>query len=68
MKKRQTLFEQISKQKRLECDICGGIMMPVYGGGWEKDRIACLDPRVCGAEVVFSTSTEMPERVISKSI
>jgi formylmethanofuran dehydrogenase subunit E len=61
MAKRKTLFEQISKKKRIECDICGELMMPVPGGGWDNDRLICLDQRVCGAEVVFPTSTELPE-------
>jgi IS30 family transposase len=59
--KRKTLFEQISKKKRIECDICGELMMPVPGGGWDNDRLICMDQRVCGAEVVFPTSTELPE-------
>jgi len=40
----------------IKCDICGADMHPMYGGGWENDRILCSD-RECGAEIVYPTST-----------
>jgi hypothetical protein len=44
--------------KRWEkCEICGGKCYPIYGGGWDYDRICCAD-RDCGAETVFPTTTE----------
>jgi hypothetical protein len=48
-------FERMAKED-LRCDICGGPVEPVHGGGWENDRIVCLD-RECGGEIVFATST-----------
>ena len=50
-----TLFEQI-EAKNIKCEICGGDTLPLYGGGWDNDRIYC--PSVnCGAEYIFPTST-----------
>lgn len=43
-------------QHEIHCDICGEIMHPMYGGGWDNDRIICANPE-CGAEIVFPTST-----------
>jgi hypothetical protein len=52
-------FEAMS-QKKIKCDICGSLMIPMYGGGWDNDRMCCID-RDCGAEIVFPTSTEVEE-------
>ena len=51
-----TQFEKVIKEEVL-CDICGEIMHPMIGGGWDNDRIICAG-RDCGAEIVFPTSTE----------
>lgn len=51
-----TQFEQTIK-KTVKCDICGEIMQPLWGGGWDNDRLLCA-ARDCGAEIVFPTSTE----------
>jgi len=53
-----TQFEKAT-QSPITCDICGGIMRPMHGGGWDNDRIVCAD-RECGAEIVYPTSTEAP--------
>jgi hypothetical protein len=52
---------QIMAEKEIRCDICGNLMLPMYGGGWDDDRMACTD-RECGAEIVFPTSTEVGEQ------
>lgn len=51
-----TQFERALKEE-IRCDICGEIMHPQAGGGWDNDRIICADIRNCGAEIVFPTST-----------
>ena len=56
-------FERIAKRKLIKCDICGGVMLPMYGGGWDNDRIVCGDVMDCGAEIVFPTSTPVMEEV-----
>ena len=45
-------------QQEVKCDICGEVMHPMYGGGWDHDRIVCAD-RECGAEIEYPTSTEI---------
>lgn len=55
-----TQFEIMSKKKEVRCDICGGLMLPMPGGGWDNDRMICTD-RDCGAEIVFPTSTPAEE-------
>lgn len=50
-----TQFEQTIK-KTVTCDICGEIMHPLWGGGWDNDRLRCA-ARDCGAEIVFPTSS-----------
>ena len=57
-KQEVTQFEQ-AMQAPVRCDICGGTMHPMYGGGWDNDRLVCAD-RECGAEIVYPTSTEVP--------
>ena len=52
-----TQFEKAIKGK-VKCDICGGLMLPMYGGGWDNDRIVCTD-RDCQAEIEYPTSTEV---------
>ena len=53
------VFEQIAKQEP-SCEICGGEMIALYGGGWENDIIYCKDAD-CGAEYKFPTSTIVDE-------
>lgn len=55
-----TQFELMVAQKNVKCDICGAPMIPMYGGGWDNDRLVCTD-RDCGAEIVFPTSTMVEE-------
>ena len=52
-----TQFER-AIQKPVMCDICGEIMLPMYGGGFDNDRIVCAN-RECGAEIEYPTSTEV---------
>lgn len=47
--------------RQVVCDICGAPMHPEYGGGCSEDRMVCERRRYCGAEIVFSTSTEQAE-------
>lgn len=49
-------FERMASQK-IKCDICGSPMLPMYGWGWDNDRMVCTDSE-CMAEIVFPTSTE----------
>jgi len=51
-----TLFEKTVKDTPPDCDICGKPMVYMYGGGWDNDRIVCMDTECC-AEMVFPTST-----------
>lgn len=52
-------FEKAIEHK-VFCDICGEIMHPVYGCGWDNDRILCANSD-CDAEIIYPTSTELPE-------
>lgn len=57
-----TQFEIMSsKGNEIRCDICGAPMTPIYGGGWENDKMVCTNLRSCVAEIVFPTSTEVEE-------
>jgi hypothetical protein len=56
--KTKNQFEKLAAQCPLKCDICGGVMQAMYGGGWDNDRIVCAERNDCGAEIVFATSTE----------
>lgn len=56
MPKRLTQFQLAIRRKINRCDICGEVMRPMFGGGWDNDRLICA-ARECGAEVVFPTST-----------
>ena len=57
-----TEFERMAKRKKVKCDICGEIMHPMYGGGWDNDRLVCAKRfNECGAEIVFPTSTPVDE-------
>ena len=51
-------FEKAIKEP-IKCDICGEVMHPMYGCGWDNDRIVCA-ARDCGSEITFPTSTEVP--------
>jgi hypothetical protein len=53
-------FEAMSAQEKIKCDICGGVMLPLPGCGWDNDRMICTE-RDCRAEIVFPTSTEVEE-------
>jgi len=49
---------EIDTGKELTLDrftICGEVMLPMWGAGWDNDRMECTDPD-CGAEIVFPTS------------
>ena len=50
-----TIFEELAK-RQIECELCGGETIALYGGGWDNDRIYCRDVN-CGAEYVFPTTT-----------
>jgi len=54
-----TEFEKMINRK-ITCDICGGDMVAIWGGGWDNDRLTC-DAYNCGAEIVFPTSTKAKE-------
>ena len=54
-----TQFEK-AIQETVKCDICGEVMHPMYGAGWDNDRIVCAN-RDCGAEIEYPTSTEVTE-------
>ena len=49
-------FLRMASRGSIVCDICGGIMLPMYGGGWDNDRLFCGNLE-CGAKIVFPTST-----------
>ncbi len=65
MDRRLTQFQRAIRRKINRCDICGSVMHPMYGGGWDNDRLICGD-RDCGAEVVFPTSTEIEDKPAAK--
>ena len=65
MAKTLTQFQRVIRRKINRCDICGEVMHPMYGGGWDNDRLICAD-RDCGAEVVFPTSTEIEDKPSGK--
>jgi len=44
----------------VKCDICGAIMLPMWGGGWDNDRMVCTDME-CGAAIEFPTSTPLED-------
>ena len=54
-----TQFEIMAAQE-IVCDICGGRMVALYGGGWDNDRMMCVEPG-CHAEIEFPTSTQCEE-------
>ena len=51
-----TQFEK-AIQDKITCDICGSVMLPIYGYGWDYDIMGCPD-RDCGAIIVYPTSSE----------
>ena len=53
------IFEQLVNQKP-KCEICGGDLVTLYGGGFENDIIYCRNAE-CGAEYNFPTSTVVDE-------
>lgn len=55
----ETNFRKSIKGKAF-CDICGKEMLPLYGCGFDHDRLICPD-RDCGAEIVFPTTTDPAE-------
>ena len=50
------MFQKAIKYGAPHCDICGGPMRCIYGGGFDNDCIYCPE-KDCGAEVVYPTST-----------
>jgi len=54
-------FLRMASRGETACDICGGRMLPMYGGGWDNDRFVCTNSD-CGAEIVFATSSGVPNR------
>jgi hypothetical protein len=60
----KNIFERVIDMKPV-CDICGKSMRALYGCGWDYDILACSDPD-CGADIVFSTSTEVKTDEITK--
>ena len=57
-----TIFKELAN-RGIKCEICGADTVSFYGGGWDNDRIFCANSD-CGAEYVFPTSTESPEKNI----
>jgi len=51
------LFEKIIQNQKLKCDICGSVMLVMYGGGWDNDRLMCSERESCGVEIEFPTTT-----------
>ncbi len=51
------MFQKAIKDGPLKCDICGGDMRWIHGGGWDNDCIYCADYKDCGAEIEYPTST-----------
>jgi hypothetical protein len=49
------IFEELAERK-IKCEICGSETIALYGGGWDNDRIYCMD-RECGSEYEFPTTT-----------
>jgi len=47
---------QIAERDKIKCDLCGGDTIALYGGGWDNDRVLCVD-RDCYAEIVYPTTT-----------
>lgn len=54
-----TMFDKAAADGDVKCDLCGEIMHPMYGAGWDNDRMVCAD-RSCDAEIVYPTSTRPP--------
>ena len=50
------MFQKAIKDGVPPCDICGGRMACIHGGGWDNDCIFCTN-KDCGAEIVYPTST-----------
>ena len=61
-----TEFERMRRRRKVRCDICGGPVFFMFGGGWDNDRVICGDES-CGAEIVFSTTTEIDEKQKGKN-
>lgn len=55
VRKQPNQFRRLAALKP-PCDICGSPTFPMYGGGWDNDRLVCSG-RACGAEITFPTST-----------
>ena len=61
--KPKNMFQKMADRCPIKCDICGGTMHAMHGGGWDNDRIMCAE-HDCHAEIEFPTSTEFePEEV-----
>ena len=57
--RKMTQFE-LAIAEPVTCDICGEVMHPMYGVGWDNDRLVCAD-LLCGAEIVYPTTTILPK-------
>ena len=57
--KEKNEFQKMAERCPIKCDVCGGVMLAMHGGGWDNDRIVCTDIDSCGAEITFATSTEI---------
>jgi hypothetical protein len=51
--------------KEIHCDICGELMLPLPGCGFDCDRIICTNAD-CFAEIVFPTTTDAFDNELSK--
>ena len=54
-----TQFRKVVQDEPLTCDVCGGLMLAMWGHGFDYDRVVCTT-RDCGAEIQYPTSTEIP--------
>jgi len=45
------------------CDLCGKRMFPIYGCGFDYDRMLCM-AKNCYAEIIYPTST-LPEKEVA---
>ena len=52
-----TQFER-AVEDQIVCDLCGGPMLPMYGAGFDNDRMICGNME-CFAEIIYPTSTEI---------
>lgn len=53
------LFEEIAS-RNIKCEICESETISLYGGGWDNDRIYCIN-KDCRAEYEFPTTTTVDD-------